>query len=172
VLQDAKAKGLPVTVETCVHYLNFAAEEIPLGDTRFKCAPPIRGVANREKLWDGLVAGALDIVSTDHSPAPPELKKVEEGDFLAAWGGISGLQYALAGTWDGMQKRGMTPSQLTALWSTAPAKLLGISHITGELSEGKKADVVVSCRCRSATGRWVRPSAGARSIRIKKGAFH
>ena len=84
-----------MTVETCVHYLNFAAEEIPNGDTRYKCAPPIRSAENRESLWKGLVAGSLDIVSTDHSPAPPELKKFDEGDFLTAWGGISGSAAAV-----------------------------------------------------------------------------
>merc|ERR1711976_403533 len=85
----------------------------------------------------------IDIVSTDHSPAPPELKKVEEGDFLAAWGGISGLQYALPGTWEGMKKLGMTPAQLAAIWSAAPAKLLGMYDTTGELASGKQADIVV-----------------------------
>lgn len=80
-----------MTVETCVHYLNFASEEIPDGDTRYKCAPPIRSSSNRQGLWAALEAGALDILSTDHSPAPPEMKKFEEGNFLTAWGGISGV---------------------------------------------------------------------------------
>jgi len=143
MIQEAKAAGLPVTVETCVHYLNFAAEKIPNGDTRFKCAPPIRSAENRDLLWAGMLAGKFDILSTDHSPAPPSLKKMEQGDFLGAWGGISGLQYALPGTWHGMQARGMSASQLARLWSTAPARLLGISNVTGEISPGKRADIVV-----------------------------
>lgn len=60
--QEAKSGGDSVTVETCPHYLAFSAEEIKDGDTRFKCAPPIRDAANKEKLWKGL------LVITDLSP--------------------------------------------------------------------------------------------------------
>ena len=67
----ARAEGLPLTVETCPHYLTFAALEIPDGDTRFKCAPPIRSAADRERLWEALRAGLIDTVGSDHSPAPP-----------------------------------------------------------------------------------------------------
>lgn len=89
-MQVSKGLGLPVTVETCVHYLNFAAEEIPDGATIYKCAPPLRTADNRQALWDGVAANRIDIISTDHSPAPPHMKKIEEGDFLSAWGGIAG----------------------------------------------------------------------------------
>lgn len=54
-LKEAKGKGDSVTVETCPHYLAFSAEEIPEGDTRFKCSPPIRDAANREKLWEAMM---------------------------------------------------------------------------------------------------------------------
>jgi len=143
MIQEAKARGLPVTVETCPHYLNFAAEDVARGDTRFKCAPPIRTASNREELWGAVAGGDVDIVSTDHSPAPPHMKRMEDGDFMAAWGGISGLQYALPATWHGMRQRGMKPSDLARLWSTNPAKLLGISGVTGELSPGRRADITV-----------------------------
>lgn len=54
-LQEAKSNGDSITVETCPHYLAFSAEEIPDGDTRFKCAPPIRDADNKEKLWAALL---------------------------------------------------------------------------------------------------------------------
>ena len=53
-LRAAKDEGLPITVETCPHYLCFDAEAIPDGATHFKCAPPIREHENREALWRAL----------------------------------------------------------------------------------------------------------------------
>src|SRR3989442_13754823 len=88
----ARRSGVPVTVETCPHYLSFAAEDIPDGATAFKCAPPIRQRRHRDALWEGLERGDLDLVASDHSPAPPALKCVDSGDFLRAWGGIASLE--------------------------------------------------------------------------------
>lgn len=82
--------GLAMSVETCPHYLNFASEEVPDGATIYKCAPPIRGRDNREKIWQGLVDGIVDSIASDHSPCPREMKRLEDGDFSSAWGGISG----------------------------------------------------------------------------------
>lgn len=92
LIKKAKAGGDSITVETCPHYLAFSSEEIKDGDTRFKCAPPIRDAANREKLWEALMDGHIDMLSSDHSPTIPELKLLDDGDFLRAWGGISSLQ--------------------------------------------------------------------------------
>jgi allantoinase len=80
-----------VTVETCPHYLNFVSEEVPRGDTSYKCAPPLRGSANREAIWQGLMDGIVDSVASDHSPSPLDMKKLAEGDFSLAWGGIAGV---------------------------------------------------------------------------------
>ena len=74
MLAEARDRGLPITVETCAHYLWFAAEEIPDGATELKCAPPIRSAENREKLWRALEEGLIDMVTTDHSPCPPAMK--------------------------------------------------------------------------------------------------
>lgn len=89
-LLQPRSAGLPVSAETCPHYLMFAAEDVPDGSTAFKCAPPIRNAANQEALWQGLLKGTLDSLATDHSPAPPEMKSLDTGDFLSAWGGIAG----------------------------------------------------------------------------------
>ena len=85
--------GLPISVETCPHYLNFVSQEVPEGDTRFKCAPPIRGAANQAALWEGLLNGHIDSLASDHSPSPVHMKLLEAGDFDAAWGGIAGNLY-------------------------------------------------------------------------------
>ena len=99
MLRQAKSFGLPITAETCPHYLHFAAEEIPDGATEFKCCPPIRERENREQLWDALRDGTIDFVVSDHSPCPPDMKLPDEGDFMNAWGGISSLQLRLPIIW-------------------------------------------------------------------------
>src|SRR5687767_11103333 len=88
VVSEARMRGLPITAETCPHYLTFTAEGIPDGATRYKCAPPIRHSSEREALWHGLLNGALDMVVSDHSPCPPQMKETG-GDFYSAWGGIA-----------------------------------------------------------------------------------
>jgi allantoinase len=100
----AKAASVRITAETCPHYLTFAAAEIPDGATEFKCAPPIRDSAHREALWRGLDSGVLDLIATDHSPAPPSLKRPDGvGDFVAAWGGIASIELSLAATWTSLK---------------------------------------------------------------------
>jgi allantoinase len=136
----AKSRGVPITAETCPHYLTFAAAEIPDGATIFKCAPPIREAVHRDALWDGLRRGALDLVATDHSPSPPALKCGL--DFFAAWGGIASLELSLAATWTAARARGFTPVDLAAWMSRAPAHLAGLAR-KGAIAEGCDADLVV-----------------------------
>jgi len=139
----ARARGVPVTVETCPHYLHFAAEEIPDGATEFKCAPPIRERANREALWRALDAGAIDLVVSDHSPCPPAMKRRESGDFGAAWGGISSLQLGLSIVWNGMRARQLPVERIARWMSAAPARLAGLSRRKGAIAPGRDADFVV-----------------------------
>ena len=103
-IAKAKQKGLPLTVETGQHYLYFNAEEIKDGQTQFKCAPPIREKENNEKLWQALKDGIIDFVATDHSPATPDLKELQSGDFMKAWGGIASIQFALPVLWTAAKK--------------------------------------------------------------------
>jgi allantoinase len=139
----AKAEGLPVTAETCPHYLFFAAEEIADGATEFKCAPPIRERENRERLWAALGEGVLDMIVSDHSPSPPELKHRESGDFARAWGGISSLGLTLSAAWTAASGRGFTPGDLSRWMCAAPAKFAGLAHGKGTIAAGKYADLVV-----------------------------
>ncbi len=141
-LRAAKDEGLPVTVETCPHYLSFAAEEIADGDTLKKCAPPIRGRASREALWDGLADGTIDLVATDHSPCPPGMKHLAEGRFDRAWGGISSLAVALPAMHTEARRRGVGIELLARWMSTAPARLAGISASAGALAAGREASFV------------------------------
>lgn len=143
VIAAAKDAGLPVTAETCPHYLTFAAEEIPAGATLFKCAPPIRGAENRERLWEGLEAGTLDLVASDHSPCPPADRALDTGDFFAAWGGIASLQLGPRAVWTEGRRRGIVPERLVEWMSVAPARLAGLEHRKGRITAGFDADLVV-----------------------------
>ena len=122
-IHAARQEGLPITAETCPHYLHFAAEDVPDGATEMKCAPPIRGAANREDLWTALGAGWIDLIATDHSPSPPEMKLRDEGDFVRAWGGIASVQLGLSAVWRGARERGYTPGHLAHWMSAEPARL-------------------------------------------------
>ncbi len=139
-LRAARAEGLPVTVETCPHYLHFTAEDIRDGATLFKCAPPIRSRANREALWQGLREGVIDLIATDHSPCPPAMKA---GDFGSAWGGIASLSVAVSVIWTEMRQRGLTLEDLARWMSAQPAKLAGVEGRKGAIAAGYDADLVV-----------------------------
>jgi allantoinase len=137
----ARAEHLPITVETCPHYLTFAAEEIRDGATLFKCAPPIRGRANRDALWQALVDGDIDLIATDHSPCPPALKA--EADFVAAWGGIASLELSLPVVWTGAASRGIPLFRVAEWVSSAPAALAGLHSRKGVIAPGRDADFVI-----------------------------
>ena len=139
----AKARGLPLTVETGQHYLYFCAEDIADGQTEFKCAPPIRERANNEQLWAALQSGVIDFVATDHSPAPPALKQLVSGDFTTAWGGIASLQFALPVLWTAARRHGATLPDLARWLSEHPARLIGQSGRKGRIAPGFDADLVV-----------------------------
>jgi len=139
----ARDEKVSLTVETCPHYLTFAAEEIPDGATEYKCAPPIRESANREKLWDALRQGGIDQVVTDHSPSTVELKCSGSGDFMKAWGGISSLQLGLAAVWTEARKRGATLEDIARWMSAAPARLAGLSSRKGAIAPGLDADLLL-----------------------------
>jgi allantoinase len=143
----AKVDGITITAETCPHYLTFAAEDVPDGATEFKCAPPIREARHREALWKALARGTLDLVASDHSPAPPALKC--PGDFTRAWGGIASLELSLAALWTAAASSVETSTlnvdlcSMTRWMSEAPARLAGLDDRKGRVAVGFDADLVV-----------------------------
>jgi allantoinase len=143
MLKNAKRFGLPMTAETCPHYLHFAAEDIADGATEFKCCPPVRERANREQLWEALRDGTIDFVVSDHSPCPPEMKLREQGDFMNAWGGISSLQLRLPIVWTNASARGFTIEDLTKWLCREPARQVGLQNLKGAIREGCDADIVI-----------------------------
>jgi allantoinase len=139
----AKQRGLPLTVETGQHYLYFYAEEIPDGATALKCAPPIREKENNDQLWNALKAGVIDFVATDHSPATPNLKEIESGNFMKAWGGIASIQFALPVLWTAAKKRNCTFSDMAKWLCENPAKLVGLQNSKGKIAKGFDADLII-----------------------------
>jgi allantoinase len=141
MLADARRRGVSVTAETCPHYLALAAEDIADGATQFKCCPPVRERANRERLWRALGDGIIDIVVSDHSPCPPSLKRLEQGDFDAAWGGISSVQVALPVVWTRARARGHGLDDVARWMAAGPASIAGLAG-KGSIAPGMDADLV------------------------------
>jgi allantoinase len=142
-IRRAKEESLPITIETCPHYLHFASEQIPDGSTLHKCAPPIRSAENRNQLWAAVGEGLIDLIATDHSPCPEAMKCHDAGDFQAAWGGIASVSVALPVVWTGMRVRGLTLSDLVRLMSQRPAQLACLEGRKGQIAPGYDADFVI-----------------------------
>ncbi|GJE98342.1 allantoinase [Phanerochaete sordida] len=143
LIRAAKASGLPLTVETCFHYLALTAQDIPAGRPEFKCCPPIRGAANREALWDALRDGTVDCVVSDHSPCVASLKNVDTGDIMGAWGGISTLGLGLSLLWTEGRKRGVSIPQIVDWVCANTAKHAGLDGRKGQVAVGYDADLVI-----------------------------
>jgi allantoinase len=142
VVRAARAAGAAVSAETCPHYLALAAEDVADGACAFKCAPPIRERANADRLWSLLAGGVIEVVASDHSPCPPEAKHLDDGDFLAAWGGIASLQVALAVTWTHARARGHGLGEVARWMASNPARLVGLGR-KGAIVPGADADIVL-----------------------------
>jgi allantoinase len=143
ILRRAQDEGLALSAETAPHYLYFQSETIPEGATPYKCAPPIRESANRQRLWEGLRDGTVSMVVTDHSPCTPELKRLASGSFDDAWGGIASLQLGLSATWTEASARGIALETMLPWLTEAPARLAGLSGRKGKIAVGFDADFVV-----------------------------
>lgn len=142
-IMAAKEKGAPLTVETCHHYLSLNAETVPNGNTLYKCCPPIREKKNQDLLWEGLKKGYIDMVVSDHSPCTPDLKLLDKGDFMAAWGGVASVQFGLSLFWTNCRNYGMNLFDMVKLMCENTAKLASLSHRKGAIRAGYDADFVI-----------------------------
>jgi allantoinase len=142
-LRAARREGLALTAETCPHYLYFDAESIEDGQTAFKCAPPIRERRHSEALQSALQEGVLDYLVSDHSPCVPELKRLDSGNFIEAWGGIASLQLGLAIAWTLAETSGFTLPEIAHWMCRRPAEVAGLSPRKGAIAKGCDADLAV-----------------------------
>ncbi|KZT07861.1 allantoinase [Laetiporus sulphureus 93-53] len=143
LIRAAKTSGLPLTVETCFHYLSLSAAQIPRGRPEFKCCPPIREEGNREELWEALADGTIDCVVSDHSPCVASLKRMDEGDFMGAWGGISTLGLGLSLLWTEGSRRGLEIERVAEWVCAKTARHAGLEHRKGHLKVGYDADLII-----------------------------
>ncbi|MGA5302283.1 allantoinase AllB [Nucisporomicrobium flavum] len=141
LIAAARDDGVRVTAETCPHYLTLDAGEIPAGATEFKCCPPIRDAANRDRLWSALADGLITCIVSDHSPCTPDLKRRDTGDFAAAWGGIASVQLGLPVIWTAARERGHTLADVADWMARRPADLVGLTG-KGRIAVGADADLV------------------------------
>jgi allantoinase len=143
VLRELRAAGVAISAETCPHYLTLSSDDIPDGATEYKVAPPIREPVHRDALWEGLHQGALDLIVSDHSPCPPELKRREIGDFFRSWGGIGSLELSLPVVWTEMRRRRLDIAHIARWMAQGPARLVGIAGRKGAIAPGADADLVL-----------------------------
>jgi allantoinase len=137
---EARARGVDVSIETCPHYLSFTDEDLGRLGALAKCAPPLRSREHQNELWAELARGTIDIVASDHSPAPPEMKT---GDFHRAWGGIAGVQSTLPVLLDrGYFERGIPLEHIAGLLADTPARRFRIAR-KGAIQRGNDADLTL-----------------------------
>jgi allantoinase len=129
---EGRQRGVDVTIETCAHYLYFGEEDMERLGAVLKCAPPLRSASERKTLWRFVTRGDIDIVASDHSPAPPAMK-VDE-NFFKIWGGVAGIQSTLSVLLEMAQ-----PERVAALTAANPATRFGISN-KGRIETGYDAD--------------------------------
>ena len=143
-IHEAKLRGLNVSVETCPHYLVLTERDMEDLGPVAKCAPPLRSALEQKKLWEMLAQGKIDLVASDHSPCPTELKVQPELSFFEAWGGISGAQSSLELMFhEGVNLRGLPVTLISRLLSGQPAKRYGLDHLKGTIALGLDADLVL-----------------------------
>ncbi|KAF8161108.1 allantoinase [Crassisporium funariophilum] len=143
MIREARSAGLQLTVETCFHYLCLSSDDIPDGHAEFKCCPPVREATNRDELWDALKDGSIDCVVSDHSPCVLELKRLEDGNIMEAWGGISTLGLGLSLLWTEGQKRMVNLGQIIDWMSKNTAEHAGLGNVKGQLKAGYDGDFVL-----------------------------
>ncbi|WP_245559120.1 allantoinase AllB [Microbacterium indicum] len=139
LVRRAKADGVRITIETCPHYLVLDPAELPDGEGRFKCCPPVRGGDDRDALWAGVLDGTIDAIVSDHSPATAELKN--ESDLGVAWGGLSGVQTGLRAVWGEARRRGIELAEILPAFTTGPAAIVRLAR--GEIEREAPAHLVV-----------------------------
>ena len=139
LIRDAKARGVPVTCETCPHYLLLTQEALFTQGTNAKMNPPLRTEKDRQALLRAVADGTVDAIATDHAP---HHKDEKSKPFVQAPNGVIGLETLLPASLSALHASGlMSLSGLLARLSCIPASILGIDK--GRLTPGADADIVI-----------------------------
>jgi len=142
IMQEAKAEGLPVTAETCPHYLLIdGAETIKRLGPLLKMNPPVRSREHGDALWHGLKTGAVDMIATDHSPHAKEEKFRENiWDAIAGWPGVETMLPLMLNE---VNKGKLTLNELAKYMSENPARVWDIYPAKGSLTVGSDGSITI-----------------------------
>lgn len=142
-IEAAKARGMNVTVETCPHYLLYNHDSLREKGTIAKCAPPLREAEEQQRLISLLIEGKFDMLSSDHSPCPYEMKDPKDYNLFQAWGGISGGQFTLLSALELALAHSISLDHVAAWTASNPAARFGLSHRKGSIAVGMDADFAI-----------------------------
>lgn len=138
IIAAAKEKGVPVSAETCPHYLMFTEDDVERRGTAAKVNPPLRTADDVKAVRQALRQGVIECLATDHAPHAAEEKARAFGQAPC---GISGLDTALAVSLDLLHEGEITEADLTRAWHTAPAAVFGLDACVFEA--GDVADFIL-----------------------------
>ncbi len=140
LVSEAKAKGLPVSCEVTPHHLWYCSQDILPGRSSFKMNPPLRHEEDRKALRQALRSGLIDFIATDHAPHEEEVKTE---NFKTAAFGTTGLETSLRVLLTLHAQGELTPERLVEVFSTAPAKFLGLGDEYGDIAVGRPLRAVL-----------------------------
>jgi dihydropyrimidinase len=160
MLKYAREHGVKAMGETCPQYLFFTEDDLRRPDgAKWICSPPMRTAADNARLWEGVEAGTIQTIGTDHCPffydgTRPILyegkpvaipgKELGRDDFTKIPNGLPGVQDRLPVLWTAAVRSGrLTAEQFVTLTSTNPAKIFGLYPRKGALIPGADADIVI-----------------------------
>ena len=123
IVRDARQVGIPLTAETCPHYLTLAAEQQVVSNGRVKVYPPVRSMEHQGALWDALATGIIKSVGSDHAPHTVEEKERPLGEQPAGMPGVETLAPLMV---DGMCRGRLSPEQIGMILSENPARMYGL----------------------------------------------
>ncbi|MEO1065291.1 MAG: dihydroorotase [Actinomycetota bacterium] len=124
LVDQARARGVAVTVEVTPQHLSFTEEALLDGDALFKMNPPLRTSFDRAALRHALAAGSIDAIATDHAPHPDDRKSLPLDQ---AAPGMTGLETSLAAAITDLVEPGLvTFGTVIAAMTWRPARIAGL----------------------------------------------
>ena len=144
----ARSLGMRVFGEPLIQHLVLDESEYYSKDwahaARRVMSPPFRDKRNQDNLWNGLRAGSLQVVATDHCAFTTRQKELGRGDFTKIPNGTGGLEDRMPVLWTyGVGTGRLTMNEFVAVTSTNIARILNIYPRKGAILPGSDADVVV-----------------------------
>ena len=143
LIRDAKARGVPVTAETCPQYLAFDASALDRVGVFAKCNPPLKTQEDIDALWEAIGDGTIDLVATDHSPFTVEEKERTADNIWAALPGFPGVEVLTQFIMGRAVTGDLTFERATDLIAGAPARIFHLDGAKGQIKLGLDADLTL-----------------------------